>query len=177
MGLAICKKLLQLQKSKLVVKSELNVGSVFTFELNFNKTVQNNKANNKQKMEQAVINLQGIKLLVADDNQINVFVIKQFLTNWGVNIDVAENGEEALQLATNQDFDVILMDLHMPVMDGFEATKEIMKIKPNSKIIAITATTEDEVGGGIADAGMVGFVMKPFQPDDLAAKISAALGR
>ena len=65
----------------------------------------------------------------------------------------------------------------MPVMDGFEATKEIMKIKPNSKIIAITATTEDEVGGGIADAGMVGFVMKPFQPDDLAAKISAALGR
>lgn len=177
LGLAICKKLLQLQKSKLVVKSELNVGSVFSFELNFNKTVQNNKANNKQKMEQAVINLQGIKLLVADDNQINVFVIKQFLTNWGVNIDVAENGEEALQLATNQDFDVILMDLHMPVMDGFEATKEIMKIKPNSKIIAITATTENEVGGGIADAGMVGFVMKPFQPDDLAAKISAALGR
>lgn len=177
LGLAICKKLLQLQNAKLVLKSELGVGSVFSFELTFNKAIHYNKEHNKKAMEQSITNLQGINLLVADDNQINVFVIKQFLTNWGVNLTVAENGEEALQLATNQDFDVILMDLHMPVMDGFEATKEIMKIKPNSKIIAITATTEDEVGGGIADAGMVGFVMKPFQPDDLAAKISAALGR
>ncbi len=177
LGLAICKKLLQLQKSKLVVKSELNVGSVFSFELNFNKTVQNYKTHNKKVMEQAITNLQGVRLLVADDNQINVFVIKQFLTNWGVNIEVAENGEEAFHLASSQDFDVILMDLHMPVMDGFEAAKEIMKVKPNSKIIAITATTEDEAGSGIADAGMVGFVMKPFQPEDLAAKINLALGR
>ena len=69
------------------------------------------------------------------------------------------------------------MDLHMPVMDGFEATKEIMKVKPNAKVIAITATTEDEVGSGIADAGMIGFIMKPFQPYDLAAKINEALGR
>lgn len=177
LGLAICKKLLQLQNSKLVVKSELGVGSIFSFELTFNKSNQDNKSHNIKVMEQAITNLQGVKLLVADDNQINVFVIKQFLTNWGVNIAIAENGEEAVKLASTQDFDVILMDLHMPVMDGFEATKEIMKIKPNSKIIAITATTEDEVGGGITDAGMVGFVMKPFQPEDLAAKINAALGR
>lgn len=177
LGLSICKKLLNLQDSKLVLKSELGVGSVFSFELNFNKSIYHKKEHNKKVMEQTSTNLQGINLLVADDNQINVFVIKQFLTNWGVNITIAENGEEALQLATENDFDLILMDLHMPVMDGFEATKEIMKVKPNAKVIAITATTEDEVGSGIADAGMIGFIMKPFQPYDLAAKINEALGR
>lgn len=175
LGLAICKKLLHLQNSKLVVKSELGVGSAFMFDLVFKKTTQNNKEENRKEMEQVITNLQGINLLVADDNQINVFVIKQFLNNWGIKISVAENGEEALNLALTNNFDIILMDLHMPVMDGFEAAKEILKNKPNTKIIAITATTEDEVGSGIADAGMVGFVMKPFQPEDLAAKITAAL--
>lgn len=175
LGLAICKKLLHLQNSKLVVKSELGVGSAFMFDLVFKKTTQNNKEENRKEMEQVITNLQGINLLVADDNQINVFVIKQFLNNWGIKISVAENGEEALNLALTNNFDIVLMDLHMPVMDGFEAAKEILKIKPNTKIIAITATTEDEVGSGIADAGMVGFVMKPFQPEDLAAKITAAL--
>ncbi|MFN3445823.1 MAG: response regulator, partial [Bacteroidia bacterium] len=175
LGLAICKKLLHLQNSKLVVKSELGVGSAFMFDLVFKKTTQNNKEENRKEMEQVITNLQGINLLVADDNQINVFVIKQFLNNWGIKISVAENGEEALNLTLTNNFDIILMDLHMPVMDGFEAAKEILKNKPNTKIIAITATTEDEVGSGIADAGMVGFVMKPFQPEDLAAKITAAL--
>ncbi len=175
LGLAICKKLLHMQNSKLVVKSELGSGSTFTFDLVFKRIAPNNMEVKSKVIEQAIIDLKGTNLLVADDNQINVFVIKQFLNNWGVKISVAENGEEALNLALANDFDIVLMDLHMPIMDGFEATKEILKQKPNTKIIAITATTEDEVGYGIANAGMVGFVMKPFQPEDLAAKITAAL--
>ena len=125
--------------------------------------------------KEPLVDLKGINILIAEDNQINVFVIKQFLKNWGATLTIAENGQIAFDLAKSNDFDVILMDLHMPVMDGYDAAKEIIKIKPNTKIIAITATTEDEAGSSIGDAGMIGFIMKPFQPDDLANKIKLAI--
>ncbi len=177
LGLAICKKLLLIQGAVLTVKSEVGIGSEFSFELNFKKSTLVKNIINKNLMDNTTeINLTGKNILIAEDNQINVFVIKQFLIKWGATITVAENGKQALDLATNADFDVVLMDLHMPVMDGYDAAKEILKVKPNAKIIAITATTEDEASSSIYSAGMIDFVMKPFQPDDLANKISKAIG-
>lgn len=174
LGLTICRRLLNLMGASLQVKSEVDQGSEFSFTL----TLKRSQAETKQEpktMNDYKQQFEGARILVAEDNQINVFVIKQFLSKWGINITIAQNGSEALGLARENDYDLILMDLHMPVMDGYEATKEILKLKPKQKIVAITATVESEVSKSIADIGMVGFVMKPFQPEDLAAKIDAAL--
>lgn len=174
LGLTICRRLLSLMNAKLQVKSELNKGSTFSFTLVLNKSLAQTKQEPKT-MNDYKQQFEGKHVLVAEDNQINVFVIKQFLTKWGINITIAENGSEALRLAKEHNYDLILMDLHMPIMDGYEATREILKIKPGMKIIAITATAESEVNKSITDVGMQGFVMKPFQPEDLAVKINSAL--
>ncbi|MBP9689582.1 MAG: response regulator [Bacteroidia bacterium] len=177
LGLSICKKLLLIQGANLQVASEVGVGSEFSFDLKFKKhTKVEDIIKTKTMITDTELNLTGKNILIAEDNQINVFVIKQFLAKWGAILTVAENGKQALELATEKDFDVILMDLHMPIMDGYESATEILKVKPNAKIIAITATTEDEASSSIYDSGMVGFVIKPFQPDDLANKIGLAIG-
>ncbi|GGH16574.1 response regulator [Mucilaginibacter phyllosphaerae] len=119
----------------------------------------------------------NINVLVVDDNQINRLLINKVLKKWGATADFAENGQEAIdKLELNQNFDVVLMDIHMPVMGGLEATGAI-RSKSESyfqqlPIIALTASMLSNQMGEIKHAGMNDYILKPFDPATLFEKLS-----
>ncbi|WP_017730579.1 PAS domain S-box protein [Nafulsella turpanensis] len=174
LGLAITKKLLELQGSKIRVESELGVGSKFYFQLSFK---QSKTKPEEESLYQPVSNgthsLQGQQILLVEDNPVNVVVASQFLGDWGARIVVAENGEQALQHIEQESFCLVLMDLQMPVMDGYEATRHIRKKYSSEElpIIALTADAMQGVREQIFANGMNDYVSKPFTPDDLHKKI------
>lgn len=120
--------------------------------------------------------IRGARILVAEDNELNQQVIKELLENEGFFITIAKDGEEAVDQLFNSDqpFDLILMDLHMPGMDGFEASKMIQQNQAFNAIpiIALTADLAGNIQQKIKDVGMVDFIAKPINPDDLFATIA-----
>jgi PAS domain S-box-containing protein len=174
LGLAICKKLIELQNGSIDLESEQGQGSTFTFVLTF--TVSD-KASKDQFAESAESykGLEGKSILVAEDNKINFFVANKFLIGWGVIVSHAENGRLALDMLEDKNFDLILMDLHMPVMDGIEATR-IIRNSPNPKIssipiVALTAAIMSENHDKIDELNINDYVLKPFKPHDLFSRI------
>ncbi len=173
LGLSISKKLVALMGGNLQVKSEVGEGSVFSFDLSFPVhyeaiAVPSVKPANTDKI------FAGKSILVADDNAVNVYVLKQFLQKWGAEIGVAENGVEALKMLDAQPYDLVLMDIQMPVKDGLETTEEIRnstKSWRNIPIIALTASYEEEISEKIKASGMNGHIIKPFMPNDLRDKL------
>jgi len=170
LGLTITKRLLELQGSKIHLESEIGKGSKFFFVLKLGKS---DKANNK-KMKNILnngSNLKGMSILLVEDNRINSLVAMRFLEKWEIDVETAENGEEALSLIKENQYDVVLMDLHMPVMDGYKATQKIRKLPHNDKrsvpIIALTADALTDVREQVLDAGMNDFITKPFDPENL----------
>ena len=115
--------------------------------------------------------LNGISVLVVEDNEVNVLVVKKFLKKWGVIFSHAKDGIDALEKVKSTDYDIILMDIHMPNMDGYSATKEIRKMNnkhyQNIPIIALTASALMDHRGRIYEAGMDDIVVKPFNPTEL----------
>ncbi len=173
LGLAITKKLLELQDSQIMVESEPGKGSKFFFQLTLKPGKALPEENFSQQSNRALQNLNGQKILLVEDNPVNVVVASQFLEDWGANIVVAENGEKALAVLKEQSFGLVLMDLQMPVMDGYEAAKRIRKelTKEQLPIIALTADAMQGVQEQIFEAGMNDYISKPFAPDDLYKKI------
>jgi CheY-like chemotaxis protein len=108
-----------------------------------------------------------LNLLIVDDEEFNLYLIKSILKKWGVTFSEAHNGLEALEEARKTAFDVILMDIRMPVMDGYEATKQILQFQPATKIIALTGTTKPEDIELIKLAGMHNYLRKPFTESEL----------
>lgn len=176
LGLTITKRLLELMDSRINLKSKLGEGSVFSFELKLK--------NSNTKMivrENAVVpdykknNLKNIKLLIADDNHINILLAQELLRQWEGECDVAENGLLALELVKINDYDMVLMDLQMPEMDGYRATEEIRKLKGEKyktlPIVALTASAMLEIKDKAYTSGMNDYISKPFNPDELYRKI------
>jgi CheY-like chemotaxis protein/anti-sigma regulatory factor (Ser/Thr protein kinase) len=174
LGLAICKKLVELQGGTLDLESEPGKGSAFRFVLSFGVPEKSDKIPVNEAAE-SYSGLQGKKILVAEDNKINFFVTNKFLSGWGVQVTHAENGKIVLDILEKEDFDLIIMDLHMPVLDGIEATKIIRK-SDNPRIrtipvVALTAAIMSESHDKIEDLSINDYVLKPFKPRDLFDKI------
>ena len=168
LGLSISKKLLQAMDSRIHLKSEPNIGSVFTFNLTFpisaNKLQEEHFETGKEVNPTA---LKGIHILVAEDNKINILLIKKFLTKWDVNFEIAVDGVEAVEKFKSKEFDLILMDIMMPNMNGFEATKKIRKINSNIPIIALSAASGVHIQEEFDEVGINEHIAKPFDPDKL----------
>jgi len=160
LGLPIVKKLLHLSDSKIALKSELGVGSEFTFQLSFKK-VEKAAAKNADEILDDIL-LKNKNILIVEDNRINQTVTKKILERHGIHCDIAENGQIAVDKASNGNYNLILMDLNMPVMDGFEATKQIRKFNQNIPIVALTAVEVEDVRNKIFEHGMNDIVVKPY---------------
>ena len=177
LGLTITKKLLDMQGSQIKVESETGKGSKFFFQLTFKASNSEPEEESYQTNSKSSQSLQGQHILLVEDNLVNVVVASQFLEDWGAEIMVAENGAQALLLLKEHTFGLVLMDLQMPVMDGFEATRHIREIFTAEKlpVIALTADARQGIREQIAKVGMNDYISKPFIPDELYKKITRYL--
>ena len=173
LGLVITKTLLNLLGSEIELESEIGIGSKFSFVLNlpvFNKNSKiNNDLNTVDYKEQ---NLEGLKVLLVEDNLINVAIAKKILKKWNVDVDLALNGLVGVEKHKSNKYDVILMDLSMPVMDGYEATINIRSIDSSIPIIALTASTSYLSLEKAMQIGINEYITKPFNPRELNLKLS-----
>ena len=173
LGLAISKKIISLQGSNLELFSEEGKGSVFYFTQQFDiATVENKVVTEVVEMPaDTEMPLKDINILLVEDNQINIFVAQSFLEGWGATIDVAENGHEAINMLDIKKHHLVLMDLHMPVMDGYEAIKIMRQHGVKLPIIALTASLPSEIEEEVKDLGIDDMVLKPFVPEELFRKV------
>ena len=178
LGLSIVKHLLEMQNSKINVQSIINKGSIFSFTLAFDKiepsepkTSTIKKANGVAKIDER---LAGMKILLVEDNKMNILVTKKLLKLWKIKVDVAMNGKIGVERAAADDYDIILMDLQMPVMNGFESSKQIRTLQrhKDTPIIALTAEVREESQEKATQAGMNDYVAKPFKPNVLFQAIA-----
>lgn len=172
LGLPIVKRIITLFDSEIKVKSRLGEGSTFSFEINFEKA--HNIVNESETLNQYQ-DLIDKKILIAEDNTVNIFLIRKICQKWKVDYTIVENGLDAYNAVLSNDYDIILMDINMPVMDGYESSKLIRRIadhkKSNIKIIALTATTDETVDKAILEAGINDVVLKPYDTDFLYQKL------
>lgn len=174
LGLSITKRLLELQSSSIHVESEKGKGSRFYFTLTFKKAKAAQRNANKYQPEvQGFASLENVKILLAEDNKVNQFVVAKFLKKWNIEVDIADNGKIAVEKVQQNYYDLVLMDLQMPEMDGYDATIAIRNLRgDNLPIIGLTATAADEITGSVLAAGMNDCVIKPFNPQELYNKIT-----
>nr|WKN40277.1 ATP-binding protein [Tunicatimonas sp. TK19036] len=178
LGLTICKRLVELQGGLLQVRSKEGLGSTFSFTLLYDLDTKTPDKKVQPKKRLDTEKLKGINLLLVEDNPSNRMVATSFLHKVGVEVDTAEHGKIAVSAVQEKEYDIILMDLQMPVMDGCEATKAIRALGGNFEhkpIIALTADVVQGVKDRVFKCGMNDYLSKPFNPDELHYKIALNL--
>jgi signal transduction histidine kinase/CheY-like chemotaxis protein len=166
LGLPIVKRLLTLSNSRIQLDTKVGKGSNFTFDIEYDKVATdqlNNHTSQKPLLLETSI-LHGKHILIAEDNRINQMVTKKILEKDGVICTVVENGKDALEDPNLGTYDLILMDVNMPVMNGIEATKTI-RLNYDIPIIALTAIEIEEMRQSILDSGMNDIIIKPYDVD------------
>lgn len=171
LGLSITRRLVELQEGEIRVESEVGKGSDFSFRLEYQKAEQKDLVPETEEEEIMHNHFENLKVLVVEDNKINQLLARQLLTGWGVQVEVANDGFEAIAKLQRRVFDLILLDLQMPEIDGFEVARFVRKtIKAPANQIPIVALTADaftETRQLTQAAGMNDFITKPFQQKDL----------
>lgn len=173
LGLTISRKIVDMMGGKLEVRSEKNVGSEFYFTLHLKKSEAP-----VVRLNQFNPDLSGVKILLVEDNAVNQYLASTLLRSWSAEVEVCSNGATALQVLDDQRFDVILMDLQMPVMDGFETTEVIRKERVDlTPIIALTANALRGEQEACLAIGMNDYITKPFHPEQLYNRITTLIRR
>jgi signal transduction histidine kinase len=170
LGLSISKKIIEAFNGELSIDSKQGIGSDFYFTVSFLKAPFPKKFADEN-VKKNFASLKGLKLLIAEDNKINMQVARKFLETWDVSITEAENGVEAVALCRKEKFDLLLLDLEMPEMDGYTALKEIRNIYTAIPAIAFTAAMFTDIDKHLQQEGFNDFIRKPFRPEDLYNKI------
>jgi PAS domain S-box-containing protein len=176
LGLTIVKQLVELQFGKITVTSEEHKGSTFIVLIPYgtgkSSTLTKSSSVSKPVFDNALT--QDLNVLLVEDNDINRLYAGSILKNWNCKVDIAENGLVAIEKVKNNLYDVVLMDVQMPVMDGYEATRAIRLLdapKSEVPIVALTANATKPDVEKCLSAGMNAYLSKPFTPDDLRRKI------
>jgi PAS domain S-box-containing protein len=169
LGLTICKMLVELLGGQLQVNSEIDKGSNFYFTLWLSK-------------KEAVIadaeplaesfDITNKRILLAEDNHVNMLVGKKFLQRWGANVTEATNGKIAVEAFKKNEFDLLLLDLEMPEMDGYQALAEVRKLNKQIPVIAFTAAVFEGMSENLLSKGFTDYLQKPFKPEELQQILS-----
>ena len=173
LGLSISKAIVDMMGGSISVESESGKGSKFTISLCFKVTDET--TDNKTISSNSIIDTNK-KILLVEDNELNYEIAKTVLEEAGFRVDGASNGKEAVDKASDNTYDVILMDIQMPIMDGYEATKELRRLGNRTPIIAMTANAFSEDRKKAKDVGMDGYIPKPINVNKLVSTIMNILG-
>ena len=177
LGLSIVKNLLELMGSRIQLDSELGKGSKFWFDLVLEVSTNEitGVAGETVLSEDEYNSLENRQVLVVEDNKINQMITRKILEKRKIVCQVADNGMDAIKMVQENDFDVVLMDIHMPGISGIEATQEIRKFNPELPIIALTAVTIDENLDEFYRVGFNEIIPKPFKTEEFFEKIHRTL--
>lgn len=176
LGLTISQKLLELMNSGLLLKSEEGKGTEFSFQITLQKH-QQAKQNTEQKKLSIPKQIPDMKVLIVEDNKINILILQQYIKTFNLEFDSAYNGIEAVELAQKNKYDIVLMDLQMPEMDGYTASQKIAELYGEEKppILAISAANESHIRSNLNEFGIEDYITKPIDPEALNEKITKYL--
>ena len=175
LGLSICRELVKKMGGELQVTSAPENGSVFYFTLRlpFEQRVMivpKEKLRGLQKLE-------GVRVLLVEDNAVNMKIARRFLNSWGAEVETAENGRVAWDLFRQRTYDLLLVDLEMPLMDGKELLTQVRKVNKDIPAIAFTAAVYDNMYDDLQKHGFNGYLHKPFRPDEMHRNILRHLAK
>ena len=171
LGLSISKKFVEMLKGDLQVCSKVGEGSEFYFTLPLDVKLNNKQYVSEQKMKTLGL-LETLNVLIAEDNNINMMIVRKFLNKWRIQPTEALNGLEAIQKFDKTIHDVLLIDLEMPEMDGYETIAEIRRTNKDIPVIAFTAAVYENIQSDLMSHGFTDYLQKPFRPEDLHSKIA-----
>ena len=169
-GLSIVHYLIEMFDSKIIIESDLGKGCSFSFTIKFK-----NRCNEEPKLisnTPSQLLLEPINVLLIEDNKINQLVTKKSLVKLKCNVEIVENGIDALNLLKNTTFDLILTDINLPDISGFEITKKIKELNIQTPVFAVTAYSYEEIKLQAIESGIDEVFVKPFKIQDLSAKIN-----
>ena len=162
LGLSIVKRLLELFGSDITVESELGMGTVFTFSIDFEyNSMKNNEIISDIQVD--LISNQMFQVLVVEDNHINQMITRKTIERNNYSCKVVDDGFKALEILEIEEFDIILMDINMPLMNGFETSKRIRLMGIQTPIVALTAFDKNEITDEAIMAGINDIIVKPFE--------------
>lgn len=174
LGLTITKQLIELHGGTITVESEPNKGTTFKFDILFDKSKEG-ASGKKEKPSVTNANLKGLSILVAEDNEMNQLVLSRYLAKWNIEYDIVNNGIGVLKKLEKHTYDMVFLDLEMPVMDGYTVLSHIRGDLNISKeelpVVAISASATTETVRRVKEMGANEFITKPIDPDEFLKKI------